>query len=1476
MYKIKLSPYAKIFYTEWLLDSNSCRYNLTIDQTFYGDLDVYRLRIALKRYVLEHVLLNSHIQNDNGELYWVKNDYVCELEYSINFSPTDKISLLQYVMQRFDLYDGPLYRFKLLRISNNVYRLILVFHHLLVDGVSIDIGLFQTLSNYYNDKNYTAKHSIDSQIKLITNLSDMLSIRLKQDQYKYKKFWHDNLLGVENIDLRFLKIDRTGDKIDLVKKHNSIGETKFDYGEKELAKLNQIKRKYLVTPYSYGRCVLALLLNRYTNQESFAINYPIAIKEGIDFIYGSQLNTNIIPYQFSLNTTTINLFDQNRKFLRSLKQENINCSYYPITNIVQEGNKNLLNVSFIQTQLGNTTFEFKGITRVEISTEFHVYSIYKDMLLFEQEVKNNKLNYRIRYDKESFNEGLLSNFVDTYKRLFLEVLDDLSWGSSNKQIYSYNLLTPAQYNQIVNEWNQTEREYPREKTIHELFEEQVLKTPNNIAVVYKDIKLTYQELNDRANQLANYLMCNYGIKADNLVALYLDRSEQTLIAILSILKSGGAYVPLDPNYPIDRIKCILEDAQVKLILADNANIAKLKGIIKKQQKNGRVASEVLTIDNELFQSTLRLQSTSSPPTITTSKNLAYVIYTSGTTGNPNGVMVEHAGVINLYNDLTDRYALTNNEVILQFASYVFDASVEQIALALLNGYTLLLIPDKIWLDNELFNAYIKNNRVTHIHATPSFLEQFNFTEIQTLRRVISGGEFLTVNLNNHLKNVARNSLIVNEYGPTETTVTSIVNVSGSCYIGKPIANTQAYVLDNNLIPVPIGAIGELYIGGVGLARGYINKQELTKDRFIINLFQSKEEKNNLKNPRLYKTGDKVRWLPGGNLEYIGRCDTQIKLNGYRIELGEIENRLTNYSNIKQAVVLARNSGDIDKVGYEYLIAYYVAKRKLDETKIQSYLAKQLPVYMLPTIFIHLNYLPLTINGKLDRKALPLPEFLNKDSYVAPKNEQEHLVCEAFAHILNLQKVGIDDDFFSLGGNSIQAIKLVSLLQRNFDIKVADIFNLRTARKLARHSHFSKDALKQRLGKIKLSYQNRINKEHINDKKLQSKIDNYLKDISDLSIDFSLRKPIVNVLLTGATGYLGCNILNQLLKLTDCNIFILIRAGSQGEAVDRINKKFNFYFDKTLGDVCGSRVFVIKADIEKDYLGISPKGYKTLTNKIDSVIHAAALVKHYGDRNKFYSANVQATINLLEFTKLTRLKDFHYISTYSILKYGNIPDCEEYVCVEDDLPDNLKQCDNVYIQTKLQGGREVIKYRKQGIFGNIYRVGNLAFMAENCRTQENMEDNAFSNWLKCLLKIKCVARDISMVEISPVDLTAKAVVKLFDRQALSNSVYHVFNPHLFDISSIFLDNKTFPAKLLTTEQLIDNIVQNLNNDIYYDLIIRFLLHQGWLDRQGAEKTTLIKVLQNKTQYILKQLGFDWMPITKKVFVKYSKLIEEPIR
>ncbi|HEX3044130.1 MAG TPA: non-ribosomal peptide synthetase [Bacillota bacterium] len=650
-------------------------------------------------------------------------------------------------------------------------------------------------------------------------------------------------------------------------------------------------------------------------------------------------------------------------------------------------------------------------------------------------------------------DGALEYNAHVYKRATVEriitqllnLLEKVT-GNLDTPLDQVELISEAERFQILNEFNNTAVPYPQDKTIAELFEEQVVLHPDKPAVQFtylrdtnKEVKvdnyetqsLTYAELNRKSNQLARVLLAK-GVKGDDLVGVLVERSLEMVIGILGILKAGGAYLPLDPEYPEARIKYMIEDSGVKIVLTQR----------RLMTSNITVNGALIVMDDDqaaIFQGDDSNLSRRSAP-----ENLAYAIYTSGSTGQPKGVAIEHHGVANLKIFFEQRMGVSESDRIIQFAPFSFDAAVWEVFMSLLSGATLFLVAKEIINDSFKFEDFINQNQITIATLPPPFLASLNPERIHSLQKVIAAGSVSTTQLLNQW-----NSRVTyfDAYGPTETTVCATAWKAGtetiyekSVPIGKPITNTQVYIVDKNLKLQPIGLIGEICVAGAGLARNYLNKPELTAARFVENPFTPGQ--------KMYLTGDLGRWRPDGNIDFLGRMDNQVKVRGYRIEIGEIEFQLRQYPKLKEAIVTSIS----DEIGEMVIVAYFVAEQELSDQELKDYLLKSLPSYMIPSYFVQMDQLPLTLSGKIDRKALPKPQkhIKRNTAYIEPQNEAEIKIAGIWQSLLGVEKVGIGDSFFELGGDSLKATLLVGRIHKemNSEISLMDIFKTPTLKEMA--------------------------------------------------------------------------------------------------------------------------------------------------------------------------------------------------------------------------------------------------------------------------------------------------------------------------------------------------------------------------------------------------------------------------------------------
>ncbi|WP_425341227.1 amino acid adenylation domain-containing protein [Brevibacillus borstelensis] len=567
----------------------------------------------------------------------------------------------------------------------------------------------------------------------------------------------------------------------------------------------------------------------------------------------------------------------------------------------------------------------------------------------------------------------------------------------------------------------TETDYPRDKTIHQLFEEQVERTPDRVALVFENVRLTYRQLNVKANQLARILQ-EKGVHRDQVVGIMVERSSEMVIGILAVLKAGGAYLPIDVEYPLDRIEYILQDSQTKVVLTQKHLVDLVLGAGFKD------SLVLLDEQTSSSQPKTNLDVDSKPD------DLAYVIYTSGTTGKPKGTLLEHKGIANVIPFYQKILEITSEDRIGQFASISFDASVSEFFMALFTGASLHIIPKDTINDLPRFEEYMNQHAITIITLPPTYLVHLAPERITTLRKLITAGSATSVPLIDRWKDRVT---YINAYGPTEASICATAWVATSdephyrlVPIGKPIQNTKIYIVDEQLAPQPIGEAGELCISGVGLARGYWNRPDLTAEKFVDNPFEPGK--------KMYRTGDLARWLPDGNIQFLGRSDDQVKIRGHRIELGEIEKVLVKHERIKEAAVVARE----DHLGQQCLCAYFVPTAPVTSAELREFATRELPVYMIPAHFVKLDKMPLTPNDKVDRKALPEPDPTQTEhEYEAPQNPTQEILATIWQDVLGVKRVGIRDSFFALGGDSIKAIQVAARLHAH-QLKVETRFLLK--------------------------------------------------------------------------------------------------------------------------------------------------------------------------------------------------------------------------------------------------------------------------------------------------------------------------------------------------------------------------------------------------------------------------------------------------
>jgi amino acid adenylation domain-containing protein len=926
-----------------------------------------------------------------------------------------------HAQEHLDLNTGPLFKAKLLQLEEQKSVLAINMHHIISDGWSMGVFLRELWQVY------TAYSQ--GQTPTFAPLPIQYS-----DYAAWQRHWLQGEVLEKQINYWKHQLGDASPLLELPTDYPRPAQQSYR-GQRYIyaltpeltAAVNAFSQQQGVSLYMTLLATLSILLSRYSRQEDLCIGSPIANRthSQTEGLIGFFVNTLVMRQQIKLEPSFIEFLQQTRQtcldayahqdvpfdvLVEKLRPER-SMSYNP-----------LFQVMFALENNASPDLDLSGLDTELLGVKGAIAKFDLTLMVMEDD---HQLNCSWEYATDLFKEGTIQRMAEHFEVLLQGMIEH-----PQKPIHTLPLITAAELLQLQC-WNQTQTDDPDDKTLVDIFEEQVAKNPQNIAVVLESQQLTYQQLNQKANQLAHYLLKNHQIQPDTLIGISVERSLEMIIGLLGILKAGGAYVPIDPNYPPERIQFMLEDSGISILLTQSL-------ILNKLPLNELVNSpQVICLDAE----NLAEESTANPSPQSTPDNLVYVIYTSGSTGRPKGVMIEHRGLVNLTLAVDEILQIQPQSSVLQFASFSFDASIWEIATTLGAGACLYLAQKDTLLPSQDLVNFLENCQISHITIPPSVLSLLPPATLPNLQVLVNAGEACPAEIVNQWATGRR---FFNGYGPTESTVCTSIAVcqpdGKKPLIGQPLSNLRTYILDRHHQPLPPGIPGELCIAGVGLARGYLNRPETTAEKFIeVELFSQVE--------RIYKTGDLARWRDDGNLEYLGRMDEQVKLRGFRIELGEIESLLLQYPLVKEAVVTVNKTEN-----NQSLIAYVTGIDDDFCNDLKKYLKSSLPDYMIPAQILVLDKLPLTPNGKIDRKALPVPNISVQAAYTPPRHKVEAQLAQIWSALLERQKIGIHDNFFDLGGHSLLAVKLLNLVQQELGQQLAlrSLFQNPTIAQLAQH------------------------------------------------------------------------------------------------------------------------------------------------------------------------------------------------------------------------------------------------------------------------------------------------------------------------------------------------------------------------------------------------------------------------------------------
>ncbi|WP_346355761.1 amino acid adenylation domain-containing protein [Azotosporobacter soli] len=1393
-------------------------YHVVLPIFLEGRLDKARLGMAIDSLVERHPALRTSFALRDGE---VRQKISAGVRLKKTIKVVDESAIDNAIadfIQRFDLEEAPLFRVALLEIDAYKHMLVLDAHHIVLDGVSVVVLVKELMKLYQNE-------SLPPLTVSYHEYAAWYNARLESGALgKQEAFWLERLQG----ELPVLNL--ATDYPRPANKKYQGGKIFADLDKGTAEKLKRIAEAQGVTFFALLLAAFKTLLARYSGQDEIIVGSPFANRThpDVDGMLGMFVNT--LP-------------------LRSYPQRDKTFQAY-----LQEVNEILLSANDNQAYPFEKMVEKLGLERDVSRNPIYdvVFAFFVEEFLFDAGGLSIK---RYDYDaKEAHfdllfyvfeNQQGLSMFLEYDRNLyqtesaqrltehFINLLGVLADGIDGK-LAEFEFISSAERERLLCAFNAKQLPVPFERAYHSLFREQAARTPDKAALVFKGNVLSYRQLDEKTDRLALALR-KRGVQRETIVPIMLERSAEMVVAALAVMKAGGAYLPLDIKYPQARLDYMLSDSAATLILSQP--LLKEKFI----QFSGAFID---VTDPALYEVDGGAELVC--PDVNHGRDLAAIIYTSGSTGLPKGTMILHRNIVNMCLSEICDMQMTEADIMASYASFSFDAAMWSNFSPLLTGATVHIVPEEIMLSLADLNLFFEEHRATVTFMTTQLCEQFTeLADNKSLRILATGGE--------KYKSYRPTSYqVVNGYGPTEYTVYTTRFVIDKNYdnipIGKPLANARVYVVDKDYRLQPVGVPGELCVAGPQLSRGYRNRDDLTLEKFIANPYGEGEIYG-----RMYRTGDLVRWLPDGNLEFLSRIDQQVKIRGFRIEIGEIEQKIMAYDTVKEAVVVAKD----DSSGNKFLCAYFTATEAVALEDLKGFMANDLPNYMIPAYIMQIETMPLNANGKIDKKALPEVErTVTVGEFVAPRSDAEKKVAAVWQEVLGIAQVGVTDNFFSIGGNSIKAISTVAKLQKFFAVSINDLFEQQTLEGLAKRMTPREDNLKVRLSQLK-ELEKDVERDVLETSEIAAQKRDYAaKNEAYLAMALDGEKDYRDVLVTGATGYLGIHVLHELLTTKTCRLHVIIRGQTQEAAQQRLAKKIAYYFGPQAWQELkiDERVTILAGDLQAAQLGVAAAAYQEMAERVEAIIHTAANVRHYGHYQEFYDSNVQATLELLALAKTGSRKDFHHISTMSVGD-GAIAKQERAVFTEYEL-DIGQEHESYYVRTKLEAEKAVAAARADGINANIFRVGNISHNSESGLYQENVEENAFYTRLKAFINIGAVPEKLDEAEFSFVDSLAKSICLLAYNGALKNETYHLYNPENVKISKLLSEPiLNVNVSRLPFGAFIDYLYDNFEKTGFRTHIENILLHSGWLD-DDARGRTAWTIWADKTNLLLERLGFVW--------------------
>lgn len=1419
------SAQKRVFYT-MQMNPDTVAYNTPGGIIFDTIPDLSALEKSLCALIQRHESLRTYFVLEQDEVVQkIKNDIDFSLDIiSDKYANLD--NLFKEFLHPFDLSVAPLFRTKFVKFDNGKGILFIDFHHIVCDGSSISIFVDELCKLYAGQT--LEPISFTYKDYAIAEKNYQNSETFKEDE----NFWLSQLEG----DIPVLDMPTSYARPNTYSFEGSkITSEFFDFD-----KLLELCKKLNTTPYMFLLCIYEILLYKYTNQTDIIIGTPIVGRNipEISNIIGMFVNTLVLRNE-------INSEQSFSQLLLAVSTNCLNCfdhSSYPFDqlveklNIPRDASRNpIFDTMFVYQNEGNPNISIDSI-----KTSYYVpdNKTSKFDFLLEITPLDSSLKFNLEYRTKLFSKKFMEDFLAHYIQILNVVISNI-----DIKIKDISMLSDEESSHILQAYDKRVLSYPSNSSIIELFEEQVTKNPNSTAIIYGEQKLTYRELKKEVDLFSSYLY-RRGVKKGEIIGTLLDRSSHLIIAMLSIMKCGCVYLPISTDFPQDRIEYMIQNSKLNILITESS------------YHGSYFNKDAICMDK------INLSKIQNIPVSYSPDDIIYSIYTSGSTGKPKGVLITNRNLNNFihsFNKLYD-YSVSTKDICLATTSICFDVSIWEFFFTLLNGATLCLYEKNTIEDIFDFCDTLIDRKITMAYLPPNILNEVyailsQSTKKVHLQKLLIGVEPIKTSTISKYFELNPDMKIVNGYGPTETTIccTAFVVTPSVCEkypiipIGKPLYNLKAYILDKDLCPVPVGVPGELYIAGDNVSNGYVHNKKLTDEKFTISPFDPSQ--------RMYSTGDVVKMLPDNNISFIGRNDGQVKIKGHRIELSEISNIILSYPSVTKCWTIVK-----EKNNNKIIVSFFTADKKVILNDLRSFLTLKLPFYSVPNHFVQLDKFVLTTNGKIDKKYLDGIKLQDTNHYEAPHNDFQEKLVKLWKEFLNVDKIGINDNFFDLGGDSLIAIRMqIEAFRLGLNISYADIFSHPTIKQLSEKIAVHSSPLD--IGDYDYSKINALLEKN------QSPVTKRVKKVK-----------LKNILLTGVTGFVGIHILDKLLSDTKATIYCLVRNKNHVSYTDRLYKTLQFYFGHKYDKLVGTRIQIIKGNVTEKHLGLSDESYSFLGNKISCIINSAAIVKHYGKSSVFNEVNIKGVENMIAFCKDFNIKLYH-LSTLSVSgnvfaegSFDGASIKEKSTFKEKDLYIH-QDISNIYVYTKFMAERTILEsIAKNELQGCIIRLGNITNRYSDGKFQINISENAFLNRILTFIKLGCIPDYLleGYGEFTPVDYVASAITKLVQCKT-DYTVFHIYNnKHLPMDKLIALLNKYgLKMDILPEKEFLEVVDKALNSD---KNILSGIINDFDTNKKLIYDSNII--LNNDfTNEFLAKLSFKWCKIGKGYLFKYLNYLKD---